>query len=108
MRARYVFLGLCLMGLVIPNAGFLPWLATHGLAPRQCLADLFANGVSSFFGLDVILSALVLVVFVELEGRRLRLRHRWMAIAATCLVGVSLGLPLFLYQRQVHLDRNIV
>ena len=26
-------------------------------------------------------------------------------ITATCLVGVSLGLPLFLYQRQRHLDR---
>ena len=30
-----------------------------------------------------------------------------LAIAATCLVGVSFGLPLFLYQRQVHLDKAV-
>lgn len=105
MRSRYLFLGLCVAGLTLPNAAFWPWLATHGFAPRQFLADLFANGVSSFFGLDVLLSALALILFVELEGRRLGLRQRWLPIAATCLVGVSLGLPLFLYQRQVHLDR---
>jgi hypothetical protein len=30
-----------------------------------------------------------------------------MPIAATCLIGVSMGLPLFLYQRQAHLDRAV-
>lgn len=105
MRPRYLFLGLCVLGLAVPNAAFWPWLTTHGFDVRQFLADLFANGVSSFFGLDVVLSALALIAFVEFEGRRLGVRRRWLAIAATCLVGVSLGLPLFLYQRQVHLDR---
>jgi hypothetical protein len=105
MRARHLFLGLCILGLALPNAAFWPWLATHGVAPRQFIADLFANGVSSFFGLDVMLSALAVILFVELEGRRLRLQRRWMPIVATCLIGVALGLPLFLYQRQLHLDR---
>jgi hypothetical protein len=105
MRARHVFFALCVLGLTLPNAAFWPWLTVNGLAPRRFVGDLFANGVSSFFGLDVVLSALAVILFVELEGRRLGLRHRWLAIAATCLVGVSLGLPLFLYQRQVQLDR---
>ena len=64
MRARYLFLALCFVGLMLPNAAFWPWLATHGLAPRQFVADLFANGVSAFFGLDVVLSALVLVLLL--------------------------------------------
>jgi uncharacterized protein DUF2834 len=107
MRARHFYLMLCVLGLALPNAAFWPWLAMHGIAPRQFVTDLFANGVSSFFGLDVVLSACVLVLFVETEGRRLGLRRRWLPIAAACLVGVSLGLPLFLYQRQVHLDRAL-
>ena len=45
------------------------------------------------------------ILFVEIEGRRLAIRRRWLPIAATCPVGVSCGLPLFLYQRQVQLDR---
>lgn len=105
MRIRHLFLGLCVLGLVIPNAAFWPWFATHGPDPGQFFADLFANGVSAFFGLDVILAALALILFIEVEGRRLRLPRRWAPIAATCLVGVALGLPLFLYQRQVQLDR---
>jgi hypothetical protein len=108
MRTRHLFLALCAVGLILPNAAFWPWLATHGLAPRRFIADLFANGVSAFFGLDVIFSAVALILFVELEGRRLGLRRRWLPIAATCLVGVSLGLPLFLFQRQAHLDQTAV
>jgi hypothetical protein len=108
MNARRFYLSLCLLGLFIPNSVFWPWLLTHGLDPQRFLRDLFANGVSAFFGLDVVLSALALSGFVLLEGARLRLRRRWLPIVATCVVGVSLGLPLFLYQRQVHLERAAI
>ena len=104
MRLRHFYLALCVLGLVLPNASFWPWLAAHGLNPRLFLRDLFINGISAFFGLDVLVSALVVCGFVLIEGKRLRLRRRWLPIAAVCLVGVSLGLPLFLYQRQVYLD----
>jgi hypothetical protein len=106
MRARHLYLALCVLGLAFPNAAFWPWLVDHGIAPRQFIAALFANGVSTFFGLDVVLSAVALMLFVGFEGQRLHLRHRWLPIAATCLVGTSFGLPLFLYQRQVQLDRT--
>jgi hypothetical protein len=105
MRARHFYLALSALGLVLPNAVFWPWLVEYGLDPRQFARDLFANGVSSFFGLDVILSAVVVCGFVLVEARRIGLRRPWLPIAATALVGVSLGLPLFLYQRQEHLDR---
>ena len=64
--------------------------------------------MSSFFGLDVVLAGLGVVVFIVAESRRLRLQHRWLPIAGTCLIGVSFGLPLFLYQRQAHIDRTAV
>ena len=105
MRARHLYLGLCVLGLALPYAAFVPWIATHGFAPRQFVADLFANGESSFFALYVVVSVIALILFVELEGRRIGVGRRWLPIAATLLVGVSLALPLFLYQRQVHLDQ---
>ena len=40
--------------------------------------------------------------FVLLEGRRLSMSGLWVPIAANLLVGVSLGLPLFLYLREVR------
>ena len=106
MTTRRFYLGLAFLGLLIPNAAFWPWFRAHGIDPGRFVQDLFANGVSAFFGLDVVLSALALIAFVLIEGRRLGLEHRWVPIVATCVVGVSLGLPLFLYQRQVHLERG--
>lgn len=105
MKIRHFYLGLSVLGVLLPNAPFLRWVMQHGPDARLFVRDLFANGVSSFFGLDVVLSALVVVGFVLFEGRRLGLRRLWMPIAALFVVGVSLGLPLFLYQRQIRLDR---
>lgn len=59
--------------------------------------QLFANRVGGFFGLDVLVSAVVLFRFVSLEGKRLQMGRLWLPVTATLAVGVSLGLPLFLY-----------
>ncbi|MDO6415495.1 DUF2834 domain-containing protein [Sphingomonas sp. BIUV-7] len=96
---------LAVLGTMIPLAAFLPWLAAHGLDVPLLLADLFANRVSAFFGLDVIVSAVVLILFVAVEGRRLGMRRRWLPVVATCLIGVSCGLPLFLALREAARTR---
>ena len=69
------------------------------------MQDLFANRISAFFGLDVVVSAIVLISFIQSEGKRLGMRLLWLPIVSVFLVGVSLGLPLFLYLRQLELDR---
>jgi predicted membrane-bound spermidine synthase len=76
----------------------------HGLNVPLLFEELFATRIGAFFGLDVIVSAVVLFVFIAVEGRRIALSLLWLPVLATCLVGVSLGLPLFLYLRQRKLD----
>lgn len=63
-------------------------------------------GISSFFGMDLIVSSLVLWVFVFWEGSRLGMKNLWIYVASNLLVGVSLGLPLFLLMRQRKLDQS--
>jgi hypothetical protein len=106
MKPRHIYLGLCFLGLLVPNSLFFPWLIEHGPSPRRFVQDMFANGVSAFFSIDVVLSAIALGAFVLIESAQLRLSRSWLPIVATFLVGVSLGLPLFLYRRQVYLDRS--
>ena len=101
---KQLYLGLCVAGTILPCWQFLPFVRDHGLDVPLFLEQLFANPVSGFFGLDVIVSSVVLWVFVLAEGRRLRVKHLWAPIAGNLLVGVSLGLPLFLYQREIALD----
>src|SRR5687768_7001185 len=105
MKPRHIYLCLCFLGLLVPNSLFFPWLMEHGPDPQRFVQDMFANGVSAFFGVDVVLPAIALGAFILVESARIRLSRGWLPIVATFLVGVSLGLPLFLYRRQVHLDR---
>ena len=98
-----VYFWLCVIGAVLPLSSFLPWFGEHGPDLSLFGAQLFANPISSFAGWDLIVSALVLFVFVAVEGRRLKVKPLWAPVAATLAVGVSLGLPLFLLLREVRL-----
>jgi hypothetical protein len=69
---------------------------------RLFVQQLFSTPVSGFFAMDVIVSAIVLCVLVSVEGRRAGMTNLWVPILAVFVVGVSLGLPLFLYMREVQ------
>jgi len=106
MKARRVYLILCVLGFVIPYSQFVPWLLEHGFNLGLFVRELFANRISMFFAMDVIVSAIVLIWFIQSEGKRLRVRLLWLPTIGTLTVGVSLGFPLFLFLRQVTLDRT--
>jgi hypothetical protein len=92
--------------MVLPYSKFLPWVMDHGLNVALLCQELFATRIGAFFGFDVFVSALVLILFITTEGRRMALPLVWLPIVATLVVGVSLGLPLFLFLRQRQLDAN--
>jgi len=106
MKPKTLYAGLCVIGTVLPYSQFLPFVVEHGLNLRILIQQLFATRSSSFFALDVLVSSVVLVVFVRVDARRLGIKARWAPIAALLTVGVSLGLPLYLYMREAHLERN--
>lgn len=102
---RWVYLCLVVLGTLLPYSQFVPWLAEHGPNVRLLFIELFLGHVSAFFGLDAILSALVLLVFIFSEGTRRKMGMLWLPVAATCLIGVSCGFPLFLYMRERQVGR---
>ena len=106
MKTRHFYLVCCVLGLVLPYAQFVPWLWEHGLNVALLVRELFGNRVSAFFAMDVIVSAIVLIWFIQSEGKRLRVRLLWLPTVGTLLVGVSFGFPLFLFLRQATLDRT--
>jgi hypothetical protein len=100
VHVKTAYLSLCGLGAVLPYWQLMPFLRQHGLDLRAMVDQLFSNPVGGFFGMDVIVSSLVLWVFVVAEGRRSRVKHLWAPVVASLTVGVSLGLPLFLYLRE--------
>jgi hypothetical protein len=106
MKPRTLYLLLCVAGILLPYSQFVPFVAEHGLDLKLFIEQLFSTRIGAFFGMDVIVSAIVLAVFVSVDGRRAGVRALWAPIAATLAVGVSFGLPLFLYMREAALERG--
>ncbi len=104
MKARHFYLIFCVLGIILPCSQFAPWLLEHGLNLTLFFRELFDNRISAFFAVDVIVSAIVLVLFIHSEGKRLRMQLLWLPTIGTLIVGVSFGLPLFLFLRQLLLD----
>lgn len=104
MNLKVVFLVLCVLGTLLPLSQFIPWVVENGLDMPLFFQELFSTKIGGFFGMDVIVSAVVLILFIFAEGKRLEMPNLWLPVVATFSVGVSLGLPLFLYMRQNQLD----
>ncbi|MGB7924654.1 MAG: DUF2834 domain-containing protein [Pyrinomonadaceae bacterium] len=101
---QWLFLIAAILGAVLPLSYLVPFLAAHGLDLPLLFRQLFANNISAFFGVDVIVSGLALLVFIFTEGRRRGMKHLWVYALCTLLVGVSLGFPLFLFFRERSLN----
>lgn len=103
---KWLYLLLCIAGTLLPLSLFGPWVLDHGLAITLLIGQAFATPVAGFAWMDVLVSAVVVLVFVVVEGRRLQMRFLWLPFLAMFTVGVSLALPLFLLMREFALDRN--
>ena len=106
MSRKSIYFLLFVAGTVVPYLAFVPWLIDHGLDIPRMMRELFANRVSAFVALDVIVSAIVLWAFIAFEGKRAGVRHKWAPIAASLGIGVSAALPLFLLLRETALGKD--
>lgn len=106
MKPKTIYLALCFVGVLFPYWQLLPWLLEHGLDLALLFRELFVNRVSAFFGIDVMISAIVLLVFIRVESTRHDIRRWWLPTLAVLTVGVSLGLPMFLYMRELKLEQG--
>jgi len=104
MNKKTIYLILCMLGVAVPYMQFVPWVLQHGLDLRLFGQEMLANRIAAFFVLDVVMSAVVVIAFLRMEGPALRIRLRWLVPLALVTVGVSLGLPLFLYLRECAIE----
>jgi uncharacterized protein DUF2834 len=104
MKRKNIYLMLCIPGIVLPYWQFIPWVTANGLHMSLFIQQLFANRIGAFLGMDVLVSAVTLLVFARTETSRLGARARWITLVAVLTVAVSLGLPLLLYMRERSLE----
>ncbi|MCB1311066.1 MAG: DUF2834 domain-containing protein [Sedimentitalea sp.] len=96
---RMIYLALAIWGAVHPMAYFLQWFAANGVDLAGMVDAWHANPATSGLVWDLTIAAIALTVFVIAE---VAVRRNWIAlvaIPATFLIGVSCGLPLYLFLR---------
>ena len=103
---KKVYLILCILGTLLPFCFFIPWLIENGVDLSQLVVDVSSSKLSLFAWADVLISAIALICFIRVDGRRQKMDKLWAPVLATCFVGVSLGLPLFLLMREYQRDKN--
>lgn len=101
---RQFYLVMMVIGTVVPWIFFGGFFASEGVDLPLFVTSLFPNGAASGFTVDVLLSILVFLVWSSIDAQRAGVRRWWLVLPASCLVGLSLSLPLYLYLRETARD----
>ena len=96
---RNIYLLLAILGFGLPYFFFSRFLTENGLNLPLFVEQLFANDIATFFVVDLIITAVVLLLYTYREAKRLQMPHWWVYGLSTLLVGPSFAFPLFLYFR---------
>lgn len=96
---RMIYLALAIWGAIHPMVYFLQWFDENGFDIMGMVDAWHANAAASGLVWDLTIAAITLTVFVVSECI---MRRNWLgllAIPATFGIGVSCGLPLYLFLR---------
>ena len=96
---RWVYLGLAVWGAIHPMYYFISWFRDNGVSLSKMVDAWHVNAATSGLVWDLTIATIALTVFIVSE---VAVRRNWIAliaISATFGIGVSCGLPLYLYLR---------
>jgi len=101
---RMIYLALAIWGAIHPMYYFVQWFGEQGFSLEQMGEAWHANAATSGLVWDLTIAAIALTVWIVAE---VSVRRNWLAlvaIPATFFIGVSSGLPLYLFLRTRPLD----
>jgi len=101
---KNIYLFLTAVGLLVPYYFLFKFLGANGFNISLLLNQLFANHISTFFAVDLIISIIIFWVYMIAEANKLQMKNPWLYILASLTVGLSFALPLFLYFREQKLE----
>ena len=99
MNRKNIYLGMAIVGTLAPAIVGAPYHLEHGFNPAQLMPAIFSTPISAMLGINVIIGCITLAILMHTEGRELGIKT-WPPILAIAIVGISSGLPLYLYLRE--------
>ena len=96
---QQLYLAMTIIGTLAPPIAGATYLFEHGYNPAHLMPAIFSSPVSAMVGINVIIGCITLAILMHTEGRELGVKT-WLPILAITVVGISSGLPLYLYLRE--------
>jgi len=102
---QLIYLLLIGVSIVVSWGIFAQFLFTDHASVERFFEEAFASPIATLLSSDILLSALIFLIFARIELKRLGMPNRQLVVytIATFSVGVCCGLSLFLYQRETWL-----
>ena len=105
---KTIYLILTILGFLIPNILVIQESLETGniMLYGDFMATfngMFANRISTIFGLDLLLAVLVFFVWSYIESKKMGFRQVWVVWILTVLFGLAGAFPLFLYLKETKL-----
>lgn len=95
-----IYLGLAIWGAIHPMVYFLSWFRANGFDLPGMIDAWHVNDAASGLVWDLTIAAIALTLWVVVETVRDQNWRGLLAIPATFCIGVSCGLPLYLFLRR--------
>jgi len=96
---RMIYLALAVWGAIHPMYYFIQWFQENGWDIMAMVDAWHVNAATSGLVWDLTIAAVALTVWIIAEVATSRNRGALIAIPATFCIGVSCGLPLYLFLR---------
>jgi len=96
---RWVFLAMAVWGAIHPMYFFIQWFNANGYNMMAMVDAWHVNAAGSGLVWDLTIAAVALTVWIVFEVAQRRIWLGLIAIPATFCIGVSCGLPLYLFLR---------
>ena len=111
-RLARLYLILAVLGFVVPNTVTLIESVQTGnilfwADPARTMSELFVNRTSTAFALDLLATAIAVLIWMTAEASRLSMTRVWIFWLLTLLFGLGGTLPLFFYIRERRLAARL-
>jgi len=96
---RITYLLLTVVGTIVPMIFYLPWARENGFAMATLIAAWKVSPATTGLYWDMLIAATALSLWIATETYVRKDYWALVAIPVTFLIGISAGLPLFLFLR---------
>ncbi|AHC16378.1 DUF2834 domain-containing protein [Salinispira pacifica] len=104
---QVLFLVISIIGIAAPYSQMPAMLADGEYSLIEHFAAVYATPETAFFGWDLAVTGIAFLAFMLVEIRRNRIPFWWISLLGTFMVGISFGLPFFLFLRSRAADSAV-